>query len=81
MVATALAFAYLLNKYEGNPLATHAVVREMVRKNATGLDEFLSQHINYSDVESSIRNSIEVLPGRVQNSVMLDISEERFRSL
>ena len=27
MVATALAFAYLLNKYDGVPLATHAIVQ------------------------------------------------------
>ena len=27
MAATALTFAYLLNKYEGAPLATHAIVR------------------------------------------------------
>lgn len=81
MVATALSFAYLLDKYEGIPLATHAVVREMVRENATGLNEFLGKHINYSDVEASIRNSIEVLPGRVKDSVLLDINAERFRSL
>jgi MinD-like ATPase involved in chromosome partitioning or flagellar assembly len=80
MVATALSFAYLLNKYEGTPLSTHAVVREMVRENAEGLNEFLSKHISYSDVESSIRNSIDVLPGRVKDSVLLDINEERFSS-
>jgi 3-hydroxyisobutyrate dehydrogenase len=80
MVATALSFAYLLNKYQGTPLSTHAVVREMVRENAKGLSEFLSEHINYSDVEASIRSSIEVLPGRVKDSVLLDINEGRFRS-
>jgi 3-hydroxyisobutyrate dehydrogenase len=78
MVATALAFAYLLNKFEGTPLATHAIVREMIQKNASDLDDFTARHINYSDVDASIKNSIAVLPQRVKDSVMLDISKENF---
>ena len=78
MVATALAFAYLLKKYEGLPLATHAIVREMIQKNAPGIDDFTTQHINYTDVDASIQNSIAVLPQRVKDSVMLDINMENF---
>jgi 3-hydroxyisobutyrate dehydrogenase-like beta-hydroxyacid dehydrogenase len=78
MVATALAFAYLLKKYEGVPLATHAIVREMIQKNASGLDDFTTQHLNYTDVDASIKNSIAVLPQRVKDSVMLDINEDNF---
>jgi 3-hydroxyisobutyrate dehydrogenase len=78
MAATALAFAYLLNKYEGAPLATHAIVREMIQKNASGLDDFTTRHINYADVDASIKNSIAVLPQRVKDSVMLDISKDNF---
>ena len=78
MAATALAFAYLLNKYEGTPLATHAIVREMIRKNASGLDEFINQHISYTDVDASIKNCIAVLPRRVKDSVVLDINKDNF---
>ena len=78
MVAIALAFAYLLNKYEGAPLATHAVVREMIQKNSSGIDAFVNRHISYSDVDASINNCIEVLPQRVKDSVMLDMSSDNF---
>ncbi|MGD8290633.1 MAG: NAD(P)-binding domain-containing protein [Desulfobacterales bacterium] len=79
MVAIALAFAYLLEKYQGTPLATHAIVREMIRKNASGIDNFTAKHISYTDVDTSIKNAIAVLPQRVKDSVMLEISTEDFR--
>jgi hypothetical protein len=78
MVATALAFAYLLTKYEGAPLATHAIVREMIQKNASELDDFTTRHISYADLDASIQNSIAVLPQRVKDSVMLDINKDNF---
>ena len=78
MAAIALAFAYLLNKYEGAPLATHAIVREMIQKNASWLDDFLNQHLSYTDVDASINNCIAVLPQRVKDSVMLDIDKDNF---
>jgi 3-hydroxyisobutyrate dehydrogenase-like beta-hydroxyacid dehydrogenase len=78
MVATALAFAYLLNKYDGVPLATHAIVREMIQKNASELDDFTTRHISYTDVDTSIQNSIAVLPQRVKDSVMLEINKDNF---
>ncbi|MEJ2222283.1 MAG: NAD(P)-binding domain-containing protein [Desulfobacterales bacterium] len=78
MCATALAFAYLLNTYEGKPLATHAIVREMIKKNATGLDGFINQHISYDDVDASIQNCIAVLPQKVKDSVMLKIGRDNF---
>ncbi|NQU13904.1 MAG: NAD(P)-dependent oxidoreductase [Desulfobacteraceae bacterium] len=78
MVATALSFAYLLINYEGTPLATHAIVREMIRENAEGIDAFLNKQIRYPDVDSSIKNSIAVLPDRVKDTVMLDIKKESF---
>jgi 3-hydroxyisobutyrate dehydrogenase len=78
MASIALTFAYLLSKYEGAPLATHAIVREMIQANSSGLDDFLNRHLSYSDVDASINNCIAVLPGRVQDSVMLDIDKTDF---
>jgi len=80
MASIALTFAYLLSKYEGAPLATHAIVREMIRKNAPGLDRFLNENHSYSDVDASINNCISVLPKRVRDSVMPDINKDNLTS-
>ena len=78
MASIALTFAYLLSKYESAPLATHAIVREMIQQNASGLDHFLNRNLSYSDVDASINNCIAVLPQRVQDSVMLTIDKDSF---
>ena len=78
MASIALTFAYLLSKYESAPLATHAIVREMIKENASGLDHFLNHNLSYSDVDASINNCIAALPQRVQDSVMLDIDKNNF---
>ena len=78
MASIALTFAYLLSKYGGTPLATHAIVREMIRENASELDDFLNHNLSFSDVDASINNCIAVLPQRVQDSVMLDIGKDNF---
>ena len=80
MCATALAFTYLLDKYEGAPLATHAIVREMIKDNASGLDDFINQRISYNDVDASIQNCIAALPNKVKDSVSLDINADSFSS-
>jgi 3-hydroxyisobutyrate dehydrogenase-like beta-hydroxyacid dehydrogenase len=78
MASIALTFAYLLSKYDGSPLATHAIVREMIQENASGLDEFLNQNLSYIDVDASINSCIAVLPRKVRDSVMLDIDQDSF---
>ena len=80
MAVIALTFAYVLTKYEGTPLSTHAIVREMIRKDAAGLDEFINRHIHYSDPGKSIQNAIAVLPEHVKASVLLEIKEDAFTS-
>ncbi len=79
MVATALSFAFLLTKFEGSALATHALVREMLAANAKELDGFLNQQINYSDPQTSISNCIAALPKHVRASVLLDIDAGSFK--
>jgi len=78
IISTALTFAYLLLKYEGSPLATHAIARELLRENSEGIDSFLKEHIHYPDVELSIKNCIELLPVKVKESVMLEINKGSF---
>ena len=78
MAAIALTFAFVLTKYEGTPLSTHAIVREMIRENAAEVDCFINHRLHYDDMAASIQNAIEVLPGRVKASVLLDITEDNF---
>ena len=78
MVSTALSFAHLLHKHQGAPLATHAVVREMLQDNAAELDGFLRDKIAFSDSGRSIHNAIQALPDQVRRSVMLDIDTSSF---
>ncbi len=78
MTAAALAFAFLLRKYGGTRLSTHAIAREMIEENAAELDDFINRHISYTDVEKTIQNAVTLLPERVKASVMLDIKSEDF---
>ena len=78
MIAIALSFAYLLKKYDGVPLATHAIVREMIKANANDIDAFVNRNVDYNDIESSINNSIDALPEKVKQSVLLDVSSADF---
>lgn len=79
MAAIALTFAYVLSKFEGTPLSTHAIVREMIRENAADLDDFINHRLHYANVTESIQNAIAVLPEQVKASVLLDIRAENFR--
>ena len=56
----------------------HALVREMLQDNASELDAFMNRNLSYSDIDASINNCIAVLPQRVKDSVMLEISKENF---
>ncbi len=78
MVSIALSFAYLLKKYDGTPLATHAIVREMIKTNARDIDAFVNKNVDYNNIEASINNSIDVLPDHVKRTVLLDISSADF---
>jgi len=78
MITTALAFAFLLHKYPDQPLATHALVREMTAENAADLDAFLAERLDCADPDRSLLKAIEVLPERIRSSVRLDVDESSF---
>jgi 3-hydroxyisobutyrate dehydrogenase len=80
MLATAVAFTFLLRKYEGTPLATHAVIREMLKDQAAELDTFANACIRFGDVDTTLKNCIEALPDQVKESVCLDIQASSFRT-
>jgi 3-hydroxyisobutyrate dehydrogenase-like beta-hydroxyacid dehydrogenase len=78
MLCTALSFAFVLNKYQGAPLATHSVVRELTSENATQIDSFIQEHIDFSSPEQSLYAAIHALPARIQDSVLLDVDQSTF---
>lgn len=80
MLTVALSFAYLLNKYEEAPLATHAIAREMQKANSEDIDRFVKKNLAFPDVEQGIRNCIEVLPSKVRASVLLSVDANSFGS-
>lgn len=78
ILATAVAFTFLLRKYDGTPLATHAVIREMLKDQAAELDTFANTCIRFGDVVTTLKNCIEALPDQVKESVCLDIQSSSF---
>ncbi len=78
-ISIALAFSFLLAKYPGEPLGTHAVARELIGPSAAELDAFMVEHGAYAgDVEASLAGSIASLPPEVQSTVLLDVAEADF---
>jgi 3-hydroxyisobutyrate dehydrogenase-like beta-hydroxyacid dehydrogenase len=78
MLCSALSFAFVLNKYQGIPLATHAVVREICAANAPEIDAFVQDAIDFSSPEKSLYAAINSLPPRIQDSVLLDVDKSSF---
>ena len=80
MICTGLAFSYLLQHYPGTPLATHALVRELLEENAAGLDALLKEHVDFRNPEASLENCIATLPEGVQRTVLLDVDRSSFQA-
>lgn len=78
MLCTALSFAFVLNKYQGAPLATHSVARELTSENAAQIDSFIQEHLDFSSPEQSLYAAIHTLPARIQDSVLLDVDQSTF---
>ena len=78
MLSTALSFSFVLSKYQGAPLATHAVVRELTAAHAQELNEFLQDKLDFSSPEQSLYAAINALPSRIQDSVLLDVDQSSF---
>ncbi|WP_027370396.1 NAD(P)-binding domain-containing protein [Desulfovermiculus halophilus] len=78
MLCTALSFAFVLDKHQGAPLATHAVVRELVAGNAPDIDGFVQDKLDFSSPEKSLYAAINALPSWIQDSVLLDVDTSSF---
>ena len=73
-INTALAFSYVINMVDQG-LATRAIVREMIAKNAPAFDKFLIEHSGLrGDSKTSLTKCIESLPETIRKTVALNIS-------
>ncbi|MCW8908124.1 MAG: NAD(P)-binding domain-containing protein [Sedimenticola sp.] len=81
MTNTAFAFAYLLQRYPGQTLATHAVVREMIRRESAGLDRYMSENGAFGDdMAQLIEACIAALPESIRKSALIEVDREAFES-
>lgn len=74
LVVVALSFATLLQENKGRPLATHALLKEMVQEKADAIDKQIHHKLVPSDLNKSLRNVIESLPESIQTATFLDMS-------
>ena len=82
MTNIAFAFAYLLQRYPGMTLGTHAVVREMIRQQSAGLDRYMSEKGAFDDrMPQVIEACIAALPESIRDSALIEVSQDDFESL
>jgi 3-hydroxyisobutyrate dehydrogenase len=82
MINIAFVFSYLLELYPEQTLATHAIVREMLKSRSAGLDRFMDDNGAFvGDPDESLEACIETLPERVRESVVLEPLPEYFQEV
>ena len=79
IMAMAASFAFVMKKYENQPLATHAITREFLAEHAAEIDKFASEILAFPNIEESLDKCVKALPGKVQKSIMLNLNPESFR--
>ncbi len=81
MTNIAFAFAYLLHKFPGETLGTHSIVREMIRQQSAGLDQFMSEHGAFAaNAAQVIADCVASLPEAIQASALIEVSVADFES-
>ncbi|MCW8944644.1 MAG: hypothetical protein OQL27_07700, partial [Sedimenticola sp.] len=81
MTNIGFAFAYLLKKFPGQTLGTHAIVREMIRKQSAGLDQFMIEHGAFGgDSSQVIADCVATLPEQIQVSALINVGVADFES-
>ncbi|WP_435684237.1 NAD(P)-binding domain-containing protein [Sedimenticola selenatireducens] len=81
MTNTAFTFSYLLNRYPGQTLATHAVAREMIRSGSADLDRFMTERGAFgADADAVIAACVASLPEKIRDSALLEVTTAHFES-
>ncbi len=78
LLAIAASFAFILKKHGAVPIATHAIAREFLKKNARDIDTFAGEIITFPDIESSLERCTNALPEKVRQTIALDVSPQSF---
>jgi hypothetical protein len=69
----------VLRKYPQAAVATHAIARELTASAAPELDAFMNEHGVYApEIDTCLAQGIAALPSAVQQTVLLDVSEQDF---
>ena len=80
MIHTAISFAFLLQKYPNQSLATHAIARELLEPHRRELDRFFQQILNQgSEAEHWLQQCVAHLPDRIKGTVKMDIGVTDFK--
>jgi len=75
----ALAFSYLMKKFEGRNIATHALARELVSGPAQELDRFIQdQQIGRVAVKDAVRRVQSTFPEEIRSVAMLEVAASDF---
>jgi 3-hydroxyisobutyrate dehydrogenase len=81
MINMAYALSYILMEYPGQSLATHTVVREMVRDRAQAIDFFMKGMGAYHEEASvALTNCAASLPPEVRKTVLIDPTVAMFHA-
>jgi 3-hydroxyisobutyrate dehydrogenase-like beta-hydroxyacid dehydrogenase len=81
MTNTAFIFSYLLQRYPGQTLATHAVAREMIRSGSAALDRYMAERGAFgADANAVIAACVASLPERIRDSALLEVTIGHFET-
>ncbi len=79
VINIAYAFSFVLDRYPGMVLATHAIVREMVSTHSASIDEFMKKNGAFHNEGDSLLDAcINSLPDAVKRSVLLSPRPQDF---
>ena len=74
-----LALTYVLKHYPHQRLATHAIVRELLKQNRAAFDDFFLEHLCLPDLQACLQRCVTLLPEDIQSKVMLTIEPNVFK--
>ncbi len=81
LLNVALGFAFVLRKYPGENLATHALAREMLKGSALQLDEFFAeQRLGQLSIADALERVQSTLPDDIRRTVHLEVAVRDFEA-
>lgn len=80
LINVILSFSYVFNNIDPS-LATHSIVREMVKSRSSELDRFLMENWGpRGDIRTSLKKCLASLPEKLRAQVKLDVAASDFKA-